>query len=292
MVWPPSTKTWSLTAANIIASTARRCAGSVNAVSSVRSAESLERVSMNRRYHGFETGDRHGLRRQRADGEARRLVAGVVRHEREAVYERERAVVAVEMREQVGHRDEHGEPGAPTSPAVRRAEVEPGAHDLGRAHPRVEQPEHRLRDHERDAFFESVAQPGLQMTDRIVVGPRLDEHVAVAHLGRESAGVVGPHVERAARHEVEAGVVPMAGDETGLDRALVEGEAEVRAAVLDRVRRAVGQNTTTGTEPTLVSSRPVFLQLRQRSCPNRLIDHLGSLRLVWPSFCKCSIAII
>ena len=66
-----------------------------------------------------------------------------------------------------------------------------------------------------------------------------DEHVAVAHVDVEAAGVVGPQVERAARHEVEAGVVPVARDEPGLDRALVQREAEVRAAVLDRERRAV-----------------------------------------------------
>ncbi len=208
------------------------------------------------------------------------------------MYERERAVVAFEMGEQVGHRDENRQSGTPTPAAVRGAEVEPGADDLGRAHARVEQPEHRLRDHQRDAFFESVAQPRLQMPDGIVVDPRFDEHIAVADLRREPAGVVGPHVERAARNEVEAGVVPMARDEARFDGALMKRETEVRTAILDRVRLTVVPEHHHRHRPDLGQQAARFLQLRQGSRPNRLIDHLGSLRLVWPSFCKCSIAII
>src|SRR6185295_14148364 len=41
-------------------------------------------------------------------------------------------------------------------------------------------------------------------------------------------------VEGAAGDEVEAGVVPVAGDKARLDGALVEREAHVGAAVLDR----------------------------------------------------------
>ena len=58
------------------------------------------------------------------------MVAGVAGDEREAVHERERAVVGREVREQVGHRDEHGEAGAPAGVAVAGAEVDAAAHDL------------------------------------------------------------------------------------------------------------------------------------------------------------------
>ncbi len=167
------------------------------------------------------------------------MVPRVARHEREAVRERERGVVAAEVGEKVRHRDEHREAGTPTGVAVRGAELDAGAHDLGRADAGFEQPEHRLRDHERDVVLQALPQPRLHVPDRIGVGAGADEHVAVADVGVEPAGVVGPQIERAPRHEVETGMVPVAGDEPGLDGALVEGKAEVGAAILDRVRPVV-----------------------------------------------------
>ena len=73
-----------------------------------------ERVSTKRRYQLAEPVDGHAVASSSgADREAGRVVARVARDEREAVHERERAVVGVEVGEQVGHRDEHGEAGAP-----------------------------------------------------------------------------------------------------------------------------------------------------------------------------------
>ena len=63
-------------------------------------------------------------------------------------------------------------------------------------------------------------------------------------LDRVGAHVVGPRVERAAGTQVEAGVVPVAGDEAALDGAAVEREAHVRAAVVERVRVAVAPEHT------------------------------------------------
>ncbi len=147
----------------------RAARSSASAVSSVRSAASDERVSMKRRYHCA----------SRSDGNARRVgsgptgkrgawLRGVVRDEREAVHERERAVVGVEVGEQVRHRDEHGEAGAP--PAARGTCVPkstPVRTISARADARFEQPEHRLGDHERDALLEPVAQTVLEVPDRI-----------------------------------------------------------------------------------------------------------------------------
>ena len=50
-----------------------------------------------------------------------------------------------------------------------------------------------------------------------------------------SAHLVRPLVERAAGREVEASVVPVAGEDPVADRAAMEREAHVRAAVVDRV---------------------------------------------------------
>ena len=73
------------------------------------------------------------------------------------------------------------------------------------------------------------------------VGLGLDDHrdPAVVDLDRVGADVVGPGIERAARAEVEAGVVPVAGHQAALDRAAVQREAHVGAAVVERERRPV-----------------------------------------------------
>ena len=76
------------------------------------------------------------------------------------------------------------------------------------------------------------------MLDR--VAPRRDVHVdlAVLDLDREAAQLVGPLVEGAAAAEVEARVMPVAGEDPVRDRAAVEREAHVRAAVVDGVHLA------------------------------------------------------
>src|SRR6266446_5101770 len=60
-----------------------------------------------------------------------------------------------------------------------------------------------------------------------------DPHLAtVAHLHRRSGDVIGPKVKGAAARDVEAGVMPMAGQDVVLHRAAVQGKAQMRAAVV------------------------------------------------------------
>ena len=66
IVWPSSMNTWSVTAANIIASASGSRAGSTSVVSSVRSAASDERVSTNRAVPAGEPFDGYAVSR-RAD---------------------------------------------------------------------------------------------------------------------------------------------------------------------------------------------------------------------------------
>ena len=82
--------------------------------------------------------------------------------------------------------------------------------------------------------------------------------------------VVGPQVERAARHEVEACVVPVTRDEPGLDGALVQREAEMRAAVLDREGRAVVPEHDDGQGADLGEQSARRLQLGTRTGPQVL----------------------
>ena len=68
---------------------------------------------------------------------------------------------------------------------------------------------------------------------RVFPRRRVHPHLAVASLRGEGADVVGPEVEGAAGGQVEAGVVPVTGQDTVLDGAPVQGEAHVGAAVVN-----------------------------------------------------------
>jgi hypothetical protein len=181
----------------------------------------------------------HCGRRQGRDREARWLRRAVASDEHERVDQRGGLLVLRQLVDHVRHRDEHGETGAPSGGAVRAPELQAGAHDLGGRHTELEQREHRLRDHEREASFQAVAEPVPPAPDLVAFGAGAHEHVVAGDLDLEALGVVGPQVEGAARLEIEPCVVPVAGHETGVDGALVQREAHVGAPVLDRERPPV-----------------------------------------------------
>ncbi len=70
---------------------------------------------------------------------------------------------------------------------------------------------------------------------RILRRAEVEQDVVAAHLDGEAAQVVGPLVERTSGRQVEAGVVPVAGEDPVADRATVEREAHVWAAVVHGV---------------------------------------------------------
>ena len=81
---------------------------------------------------------------------------------------------------------------------------------------------------------EAVMEPLAPMRGGVGVTERgLHPDLAVAHLDREGRRVVRPEIESAAAFEVEAGVVPMTGQNPVLDAAPVEREAHVRATVVE-----------------------------------------------------------
>ena len=84
-----------------------------------------------------------------------------------------------------------------------------------------------------------VVQPLPLVRERVLGRRQVDVDVVALDLDREAAQVVGELVERAAGAEVEARVVPVAGQDPVGDRAAVERKAHVRAAVVDRVDVAV-----------------------------------------------------
>ena len=176
---------------------------------------------------------------QRGQGEPRRAAAGVAGHERQPVDQGRPPVGGVEVREEVCHRHQHGEARAPPRRPVGDPEVEPDPDDGRCRVPRLQEGEDGLRRHEREAALQSLGQAAPVVVDPPVSRLDNEEHVATVDLDRERPGVVGEGVERPPGGQVEAGVVPVAGDEALLDRAPVQGKAHVRAAVVEGVGPAV-----------------------------------------------------
>src|SRR5262245_13013119 len=82
---------------------------------------------------------------------------------------------------------------------------------------------------------EAVVEPLAPVRNRIAVaggGPYPD--FAVTHLGGAGRHVVWPPTEGAATREIEAGVVPVAGQGAVLDAAAIQGKAHMRAATVER----------------------------------------------------------
>ena len=133
-------------------------------------------------------------------------------------------------------------PRRPAAAAAGDAEVEPGTEDVDRARIGLQQCDRRLREHEWDVALEPVPEPLALMGDRIVERRQVDEDVVAPHRDREAAKLVGELVEGAARRQVEARVMPVAGQDPVADGAPMERKAHVRAAVVDCIHLvAVGE---------------------------------------------------
>jgi hypothetical protein len=65
------------------------------------------------------------------------------------------------------------------------------------------------------------------------VDQNLDPNLAGANLDREDRGVIRPQVKGATALEVEAGMMPMTGQDAVLDAAALERKAHVRAPIVE-----------------------------------------------------------
>ena len=215
------------------------------ALASTRSAASPLRVSTKRRYH-----DPSRLSGTAASSGGRGKRGGLPRvpgDEGQAVHKRQGAVSRVETGQDVRHRCQHGQAGAPPGGPVAYSEGHAGAGRrdsgwLGAEH--VRQAQYGLGDDQRQPLLEALFQAAQVPAGRVRLGPQHDEHVAVLHLHAVGADVVGERVEGAARDQVKAGVVPVAGQKPVFDGPPVEREAHVGAAVVHGERLAVAQEHT------------------------------------------------
>ena len=121
---------------------------------------------------------------------------------------------------------------------------------------------HRLGDDEAEDLREAVVKPltpmrgGIGMTER-----GLHPDLAVAHLDRADRHVVRPQVEGAAAFEIEAGVVPVAGQDAVLDAAAIEREAHVRATIVEGEDAPAVVDDEDRTMPPVHDEPPLRLQL-------------------------------
>ena len=173
--------------------------------------------------------------RKRIEREPRRLHRRVGGDVGQAVVERGGSLVAGQPRHEVHQARQRRQPAEPTPAAPKGAELEPGGKRIRSARVRVGQRDRRLREDEWDVPPQPVVQPLPLMRQRVVGRRQVDVDVVAVDLDGKPAQIVGPLVEGAAGAEIEASVVPVAGEDPVADRPAVKREAHMRATVVDGV---------------------------------------------------------
>src|SRR5262249_5737887 len=163
----------------------------------------------------------------------RRLAVAVRRHAARAVEQGEIGFLLWQHGQEIGERREDRETHAPAV-AVLRAEQRHLSHDVGPRYVGGELTMHGLGDDEAEVVGEAVRKPltpvrgGIGMTER-----GLHPDVAIAHLDSADQYAVRPQIEGAAAFQIEAGVVPMTGQDAVLDAAALERKTHVRATIVE-----------------------------------------------------------
>ena len=177
----------------------------------------------------------------------------VARHPADTLEEGQAKVVVRQERKQVAERGQHGEAGAPAV-AVPRREDDGVAHQASRIDALADQSEHRFGDDEPDVVLHPLPQAVSPVGVTVgVARARGHPHLAVAHLDVGRGDVVGPRIEGPAGDEVEAGVMPVAGENAVGDRAPMQRKSQVRTAIVERVDPTVVQTTRIGQRSPLTT---------------------------------------
>src|SRR5262249_3094059 len=107
---------------------------------------------------------------------------------------------------------------------------------------------------------------GIGMTER-----GLHPDVAIAHLDRADRYVVRPQVEGAAAFEIEAGVVPMTGQDAVLDAPALQREAHVWATIVEGEDASAVVDDEDRTMAAVHDEPPLRLQLLKASRERKLL---------------------
>src|SRR5262245_46746441 len=139
--------------------------------------------------------------------------------------QRSRAILLGKHWLDVGNSGEDREPRTPARCSVAEPE-ECGALDERSCLTQLAQSDHRLRQHQREILFEAFLEfPQPMRASILLARRRVDPDVSLAEVDIERSHVVSEWVEGTATREIEAGVVPMAGEDAIADRAPAQGEA-------------------------------------------------------------------
>jgi hypothetical protein len=109
------------------------------------------------------------------------------------------------------------------------------------------------------------------MANDIVRRTDVNEHVVAVQRDREATQLVRELIERAPRGEVEAGVMPVTGEDPVTDAAAMQRKAHVRAAVVDRVHLLPVREETDRVPVEVDDEPPRCSQLLPRRGPNEAI---------------------
>jgi hypothetical protein len=135
-------------------------------------------------------------------------------------------------------------------------------HDIRRRHAGRKLAVDGFGDNKAEDMRKAVVEPLAPMRSRIEVakdGPHPD--FAVTHLGGAGRYVVCPQIEGTATREIEAGVVPVAGQGAVLDTAAIQGKAHMRAAIVEREDTTFVVDDKYRTVRPVHHQPPLFLQL-------------------------------
>ena len=196
--------------------------------------------------------ERDGCAVQRVAFAPRRGAGAVGGDAPDAVEQREVSLAIRQLGQDVAERDQDGHADA-EAVAHARAEQSRIAQQRGFVDPGAARAEHRLGDHQAQIVRHAVVETSSPVLGRIGAEAtvRRDEDLAVRDPHRRGGHIVGPQVEGAAARQVEARVMPGAGENAVPDAALVQGKAEMRAAVVQGEHAALVVHHEQRTAPAL-----------------------------------------
>jgi hypothetical protein len=163
-----------------------------------------------------------------------RLAVAIRRDAAGAVEQGEVGLLFRQNGQEIAERSKNRQANAPTV-TVLDPEQRDLSHNSRRRHAGRKLAVNGFGDDKAQDMREPVVESLTPMRSRIRVsedGP--DPDFAITHLGGAGRHVVRPQIEGAAAREIEAGVVPVAGQGAVLDAAAIQGIAHMRAAIVER----------------------------------------------------------
>ena len=173
--------------------------------------------------------------------------------------------------EEIGECRENRETHAPAV-AVPRPEKRHLPDDFGPRYVGRELTMYGLSDDETKIVCEAVRKPLMPVRRGIGMPERgLHPDVAIAHLDRADRYVVGPKVEGAAAFEIEAGMVPMTGQDAVFDAAALKRKSHMRATIVEREDTSPVVDDEDWTMATAHNEPPLRLQFVKAPCESEFL---------------------